>query len=60
MMSFKTGNADRFVADRDRVARIDQREVDRFRQRTGASNALRERALAVMPAAVPNSWMAGY
>ncbi len=49
-----------FVAQRDRVARINERELDLFRQRTRASNALRERALAVMPSGVPNSWMAGY
>ena len=60
MTSFMIDNSNRFVADRDRVARIDQREIARFRERTGASAALRERALAVMPAAVPNSWMAGY
>jgi hypothetical protein len=60
MMLVKTDDTNRFVADRDRVALIDQREVTRFRERTRASNALRERALAVMPAGVPNSWMAGY
>lgn len=60
MMSLKIGDRQRFVADRDRVAQIDAREIARFRQRTRGSEALRERALAVMPAAVPSSWMAGY
>ncbi|WP_310207066.1 aminotransferase class III-fold pyridoxal phosphate-dependent enzyme [Ancylobacter sp. 3268] len=52
--------ASAFVAPRDRVARINEREINVFRQRTRASNALRERALSVMPTAVPSSWMAGY
>ena len=60
MTSLEIDDRKCFVADRDRVARIDQREIARFRERTIASNALRERALAVMPAGVPNSWMAGY
>ena len=60
MTSLEIDDRKSFVADRDRVARIDQREIARFRERTRASNALRERALAVMPAGVPNSWMAGY
>jgi len=60
MMSLEIADRKHFVADRERVARIDQREVARFRERTRASNALRERALPVMPAGVPNSWMAGY
>ena len=60
MTSSNLAESGRFVADRDRVAQIDRREVARFRERTPASHALRERALAVMPAAVPNSWMAGY
>jgi len=60
MISLEIEDRKGFVADPDRVSRIDRREVARFRERTRASSALRDRALAVMPAAVPNSWMAGY
>lgn len=49
-----------FRADRSRVAAINEHEIARFRERTGRSEALKGRALAVMPAGAPMSWMAGY
>jgi glutamate-1-semialdehyde aminotransferase len=36
------------------------RELTRFREKTPKSHALLERALRVMPAGTPMSWMAGY
>jgi glutamate-1-semialdehyde 2,1-aminomutase len=49
-----------FWADRGHVAAINARETDVFKARTPKSHALRQRALGVMPAGTPMSWMAGY
>jgi glutamate-1-semialdehyde 2,1-aminomutase len=49
-----------FWADRGRVAAITARETALFRERTPKSQALKHRALRVMPAGTPMSWMAGY
>ena len=46
--------------NRDRIAAINARELARFSERTTKSRALHERALRVMPAGAPMSWMAGY
>lgn len=48
------------IIDPARVAALNDREVARFTGRTPKSRALRERALRVMPAGTPMSWMAGY
>lgn len=60
MMADTKRTHDRFWADRGRVAAINDRETTRFKERTGKSAALKVRARAVMPAAAPMSWMAGY
>jgi len=45
--------------DRQRLAALRAREDTRFAERTPRSRALRERAGAVLPNAVPMGWMAG-
>ena len=60
MTSYLSQGPEAFRADRGRIASINQREITRFEQRTVKSHVLKERALSVMPAAVPMSWMAGY
>jgi len=60
MTSHMMKERDGFIADRERVAAINQREIARFDSCTAKSRGLRTRALGVMPAGVPMSWMAGY